>query len=159
MVEDKSVFAPADGKVVGVTTQKHSAEETDEKVLKVSIFMSLFDVHVNRIPVAGKISTVTYHPGKFLAANLDKASEQNERNTVTLETGDNRKVAFVQVAGLIARRIACWVKQGDEVRTGQRFGLIRFGSRLEVFLPVDSEIFTQVGQKVKAGESVIGYLS
>lgn len=158
VVEDKSVFAPADGKVVGVTTQKHSAEETDEKVLKVSIFMSLFDVHVNRIPVAGKISTVTYHPGKFLAANLDKASEQNERNTVTLETGDNRKVAFVQVAGLIARRIACWVKQGDEVRTGQRFGLIRFGSRVDLFLPGDSRVVAVPGQKVRAGETIIGYL-
>jgi phosphatidylserine decarboxylase len=157
-IEEKGVFAPADGKIVQVTLLQNPVEGTEEKVLKVSVFMSLFDVHVDRIPVAGKISTVNYHPGRFLAANMDKASEQNERNTVTLETGDGRKVVFVQVAGLIARRIACWVKQGDEVRTGQRFGLIRFGSRLDIYLPGASRVTAVPGQKVRAGETVIGYL-
>lgn len=155
-IEEKGVFSPADGKIVQIT--QNSDQGTGEKVLKVSVFMSLLDVHVNRIPVAGKISTVTYHPGKFIAANLNKASEQNERNTVTLETGDGRKVAVVQVAGLIARRIACWVNKGDEVRTGQRFGLIRFGSRLDIYLPGASRIIAVPGQKVRAGETIIGYL-
>ena len=157
-VEEKAVLAPADGKLLGVTGLERSAGNPEGKVLKVSIFMSLFDVHVNRIPAAGKIAQVSYHPGKFLAANLDKASEQNERNTVTLETGEGRKVVFVQVAGLIARRIACWVKQGDEVRTGQRFGLIRFGSRVDLFLPADSRVVAVPGEKVRAGETIIGYL-
>lgn len=157
-VEDKGVFSPADGKIVQVAALQNDGQSGEEKVLKVSVFMSLLDVHVNRIPVAGKICTVAYHPGRFLAANLDKASEQNERNTVTLETGDGQKVVFVQVAGLIARRIACWIKQGDEVRTGQRFGLIRFGSRLDIHLPGASRVIAVAGQKVRAGETVIGYL-
>jgi phosphatidylserine decarboxylase len=113
---------------------------------------------VNRIPAAGRVSKVTYHPGKFLAANLDKASEQNERNTVTLETHGGHRIAFVQIAGLIARRIACWINEGDEVEAGQRFGLIRFGSRLDIYLPRDSRITVKPGQKVRAGETTIGYL-
>jgi phosphatidylserine decarboxylase len=158
-VDGKAVFAPADGKILEVTRVNNPTKGVDEEALKVSIFMSLFDVHVNRIPAAGKVSAVTYHPGRFLAANLDKASEQNERNTVSLETHDGRKVVFVQVAGLIARRIACWIRQGDEVRAGQRFGLIRFGSRLDLYMPGDSRVVVVPAQKVKAGETVIGYLS
>jgi phosphatidylserine decarboxylase len=154
----KAVLAPADGKVLEVARVNNPSKGAEE-ALKVSIFMSLFDVHVNRIPAAGKVSAVTYHPGRFLAANLDKASEQNERNTVFLETHEGRKVVFVQVAGLIARRIACWVREGDEVRAGQRFGLIRFGSRLDLYLPADSRVIVVPAQKVKAGETVIGYLS
>jgi len=157
-VQEKAVLAPADGKVLDVTPIESSAEEAGEQAVKISIFMSLFDVHVNRIPTAGKISEIAYHPGKFLAANLDKASEVNERNTVTLQTGDGRKVVFVQVAGLIARRIACWVGQGDAVRAGQRFGLIRFGSRVDLFLPGDSRVVAAPGDKVKAGQTIIGYL-
>lgn len=157
-VEEKGVFAPADGKIVQVTPLQCPPVGTEGQGLKVSVFMSLFDVHVNRIPAAGKISSVTYNPGRFLAANWDKASEQNERNTVTLDTDDGRRIVFVQVAGLIARRIACWVKQGDEVRAGQRFGLIRFGSRLDVHLPGDSRVVVVPGQKVRAGETLIGYL-
>jgi phosphatidylserine decarboxylase len=155
---EKTVFAPADGKILDVTPIEHPVEEAREKQVKISIFMSLFDVHVNRIPAAGKVSDITYHPGKFLAANLDKASEQNERNTVTLRTDDGRKIVLVQVAGLIARRIACWVRQGDEVRAGQRFGLIRFGSRVDLFLPGNSRVVAVPGEKVKAGETIIGYL-
>jgi len=127
--------------------------------IKVSIFMNIFNVHVNRIPFGGTIKKISYHPGKFLSANLDKASEQNENNRVTLETVDSREILVIQIAGLIARRIACWVEKGDNVKTGQRFGLIRFGSRLEVFLPEDSRIVARVRQKVKAGETVIGYLA
>ena len=127
--------------------------------IKVSIFMNIFNVHVNRIPFGGTIKKISYHPGKFLSANLDKASEQNENNRVTLETVDSREILVIQIAGLIARRIACWIEKGDSVKTGQRFGLIRFGSRLEVFLPEDSRIVARVRQKVKAGETVIGYLA
>jgi phosphatidylserine decarboxylase len=159
LVEGKVVVTPADGKILEVTPLQDHADGACTEVLKVSIFMSLFDVHVNRVPAAGRISAVAYHPGRFLAANLDKASEQNERNMITLQTEDGSKVVFVQVAGLIARRIACWVKQGDEVRAGQRFGLIRFGSRLDLYLPGDSKIIATPGQKVRAGETVIGYLS
>jgi phosphatidylserine decarboxylase len=158
-VDEKSVLTPADGRIVEATPSHYPADPKGERAFKVSVFMSVLDVHVNRIPAAGKISEVTYHPGKFLVASLDKASEQNERNAVTLLTHDGRKVVIVQVAGLIARRIACWVKGGDEVRAGQRFGLIRFGSRLDVYLPADSRIMAVPGQKVRAGESMIGYLS
>ena len=157
--EEKSVLSPADGRVVEAAPSEYPSAPRGEKALKVSVFMSVFDVHVNRIPAAGEIEAVNYHPGKFLVASLDKASDQNERNAVTLRTHDGRRVVFVQVAGLIARRIACWVKTGDKVRAGQRFGLIRFGSRLDIYLPADSTVTAAPGQKVRAGESVIGNLS
>ena len=157
-VDERSVLTPADGRIVEVSPAQYPADPKGERAFKVSVFMSVLDVHVNRIPAAGKISEVTYHPGKFLVASLDKASEQNERNALTLETHDGRRVVIVQVAGVIARRIACWVRQGDEVQAGQRFGLIRFGSRLDVYLPADSRITAAPGQRVRAGETVIGYL-
>lgn len=157
--DEKTVLTPADGRIVEAAPAKYPLDPDGERAFKVSVFMSVFDVHVNRTPAAGKISGVTYHPGKFLVASLDKASEQNERNAVTLQTHDGRKVVIVQVAGLIARRIACWVQKGDDVKAGQRFGLIRFGSRLDVYLPADSRISAALGQKVRAGETVIGYLS
>jgi phosphatidylserine decarboxylase len=156
--DEKSVLTPADGRVVEVKPTRGFGNPAGEETLKISVFMSLFDVHVNRIPTAGRISKVTYHPGKFLAANLDKASEHNERNIVNLKTHDGHRIAFVQVAGLIARRIACWIEEGDEVEAGQRFGLIRFGSRLDVYLPGDSRITVRSGQKVRAGETILGYL-
>jgi phosphatidylserine decarboxylase len=120
--------------------------------------MSLFNVHVNRMITNGVVSSIRYHAGRFFSANLDKASEQNERNRVTLETEDGKRLAVVQVAGLVARRIACWVEPGDRVRAGQRFGLIRFGSRLDVYLPEHTQVAVQPGQGVKAGQSVIAYL-
>ena len=131
----------------------------DDKAIRISILMSVFNAHINRIPIAGRISRLAYHPGRFFSANLDKASLHNENNVVTLETDDQKRIILVQIAGLIARRIACWVKAGDYVYTGQRFGLIRFGSRLEVYLPPDTAISVSVGQKVKAGQTVLGYLS
>lgn len=154
--DEKSVFSPADGKIVEAAPAEYPSEPKGQKAFKVSVFMSVFDVHVNRIPAAGRIEAVAYHPGRFLVASLNKASEQNERNAVSLETHDGRRVEVVQVAGLIARRIACWVKEGDAVQAGQRFGLIRFGSRLDVYLPADSRIMAVPGQKVRAGETVIG---
>jgi phosphatidylserine decarboxylase len=157
--EKNAVLTPADGRILEV---KHVAEKDNplgQPSIKVSIFMNVFNVHVNRIPIEGTIKKISYHPGKFLSADLDKASEQNENNRITLETVDDREILVIQIAGLVARRIACWIDKGDIVKTGQRFGLIRFGSRLEVFLPADSKIIAQVQQRVKAGETVIGYLS
>ena len=120
--------------------------------------MSIFNVHVNRIPTSGTIKTITYQPGKFFSANLDKASKHNENNKITLQTPNSRRIVFTQIAGLIARRIACWIDEGDRVVAGQRFGLVRFGSRLEGCLPADTQVTVTLNQKVKAGETIIGYL-
>jgi len=154
-----AVFSPADGRILETRNVIGEDNPPGQSSIKVSIFMNVFNVHVNRIPIEGTIKAVSYHPGKFLSADLDKASEQNENNRITLKTDDSREIMVIQIAGLVARRIACWIQKGDTVKTGQRFGLIRFGSRLEVFLPEDSNIVVQIGQKVKAGETVIGYLS
>ena len=153
--QSEAIVSPADGKVISVSPVDHTPF-FDGSCHKISIFMSVFNVHVNRIPFDGKVKKVGYHPGKFFSANLDKASLQNEHNAVFLETEDGKALCFVQVAGLIARRIICKVQPGDEVRKGQRFGMICFGSRLDVYLPHDVDIKTSVGDKVKAGSSVIG---
>jgi len=155
---EKAVLTPADGKIIAIEKLTSGDNRFTDTAVKLSIFMSLFNAHINRIPIGGRISQLTYHPGKFFSANLDKASLHNENNIVMLETDNREKIVFVQVAGLIARRIVCWVKAGDYVRAGQRFGLIRFGSRLEVYLPPDSTITVRKGEKVKAGQTVIGYL-
>ena len=156
--EKNAVLSPADGRILEVKRVDENDDPLGRPSIKVSIFMNVFNVHVNRIPIEGTIKEISYHPGKFLSADLDKASEQNENNRITLETADSKEILVIQIAGLVARRIACWIDKRDIVKTGQRFGLIRFGSRLEVFLPADSRIVTQVRQKVKAGETVIGYL-
>lgn len=158
-VDKNAVLTPADGKILEVRHFQDSNNPLGEPVVKVSIFMSVFNVHVNRIPLGGTIEKIAYHPGKFFSANLDKASKHNENNMITLKAPNSRKIVFIQIAGLIARRIACWVKEGESVEAGQRFGLIRFGSRLEVYLPGDSKIIVNLNQKVKAGKTVIGYLS
>ncbi len=121
--------------------------------------MNVFNVHVNRVPYDSVVEKIAYHPGKFLSANLDKASMENERNQIMLQTPDGRYIWVVQIAGLIARRIVCWTKEGEHLRKGERFGLIRFGSRVEVFLPVDSKITVKLGDKVTAGQTPLGYLS
>jgi phosphatidylserine decarboxylase len=156
--QERAVLTPADGKVLGAWTLESGENPLGTRAVKVSVFMSLFDVHVNRIPTGGRISRISYRPGAFFAANLDKASDKNEQNAVTLDTHDGKQIVFVQIAGLIARRIACWVREGDEVRAGQRFGLIRFGSRVDVFLPEGSRVEVLPRQKVKAGKTIIGYL-
>ncbi len=155
---EKAVLTPADGKIIAIERLTNGDNRFPDTAVKLSIFMSVFNAHINRIPVGGRISQLIYHPGKFFSANLDKASLHNENNIVMLETDNREKIVFVQVAGLIARRIVCWVKAGDYVKTGQRFGLIRFGSRLEVYLPPDSTITVRKGEKVKAGQTIIGYL-
>ncbi len=152
-----AVISPADGKIVyaGDSPPGRYLEEPGKRV---SVFMSVFDVHVNRAPVSGKVVSVRYHPGKFLAANVEKASLANEQNGVLLETPDGQRVAYVQIAGLIARRVVCDLAPGDVVRAGQRVGLIRFGSRVDILLPATASLSVQVGDRVRAGESVVGVL-
>jgi phosphatidylserine decarboxylase len=130
-----------------------------EALMRVSVFMSVFNCHVNRVPVAGRVSAVAYRAGKFLNASLDKASEDNERNGLCLELADGRRMAVVQIAGLVARRILCWAQVGQVLRTGERFGLIRFGSRLDVYLPAGVAPLVAIGQTMVAGETVIADLS
>jgi phosphatidylserine decarboxylase len=127
----------------------------EKSLTRVSVFMNVFSVHVNRIPVDGEISGLSYRPGSFLNASLDKASELNERQSVRLTTSDGRDVAFVQIAGLVARRIVCHLTNGQKARTGERFGMIRFGSRVDVYLPDGVSPMVCVGQTAVAGETVL----
>ena len=154
-----AVLTPADGTILDIKHFEDGENPLGEPAVKISIFMSVFNVHVNRMPVGGTVEKITYQPGRFFSANLDKASQYNENNRVTLQTSESRKIVVIQIAGLIARRIACWIREKEHVAAGQRFGLIRFGSRLEVFLPVNSTITAQPRQRVKAGQTIIGYLS
>jgi phosphatidylserine decarboxylase len=150
------VLAPADGKIIFVGPafeDRFISKET----LKISIFMSIFNVHVNRIPLSGEVESIHYQRGTFFAANLDKASVENEHNAVVLRTPEGEKIVFVQIAGLVARRIDCWLQRGERVKQGERFGMIRFGSRLDVFVPPNSQPAVSKGQRVKAGESVLCY--
>ena len=152
------LISPADGKVIRIE-EVASDERSGRSFLKISIFMNVFNVHVNRIPYSGEVFAIRYKPGKFLSANLDKASALNERNTVMIRTDDGREIMTVQIAGLIARRIVCWLKESAKVKKGERFGLIRFGSRVEVFLPLGSILLVKTGDKVSAGETPIGELT
>ena len=152
------LISPADGKVIRIE-ETTSEGLSSGSFLKISIFMNVFNVHVNRIPYSGEVVAIRYKPGKFLSANLDKASALNERNTLMIRTAEGREIMTVQIAGLIARRIVCWVKEGAKVKKGERFGLIRFGSRVEVYLPLGSTLLVKVGDKVKAGETPIGELT
>jgi len=155
----KAVLTPADGRILHIRELATQDNPLETPAVQVSIFMSIFDVHVNRMPLGGTVRRVTYRQGKFFSANLDKASAENESNRILLQTPDARNILVIQIAGLIARRIACWISEGDRVEAGQRFGLIRFGSRLEVYLPIGTRITAAPRQRVKAGETVIGYLS
>jgi phosphatidylserine decarboxylase len=150
------VVSPADGRVsaIALTVAPKELGLGEQTRRRVSIFMSVFDGHVNRAPLAGKVRAVIYTPGKFLNAELDKASEGNERNGVVLETA-NGPVGVVQIAGLVARRIACFVAKDEALLAGQRIGLIRFGSRVDVYLPVSANILVAPGQRAIAGETVI----
>ena len=154
-----AILTPADGTIIDIKYLDTDDNPLGESAVKLSIFMSIFSVHVNRAPVCGKIAKIDYHPGKFFSANRDKASELNEKNQITLQTDQGHKIVFVQIAGLVARRIACWIEEGERVKSGQRCGLIRFGSRLDVYVPQNSHIIGKRHQKVKAGETILGYLS
>ena len=159
-VGDDLVVAPADGLVTMIqrvaVPRELFGELGEAPLVRVSMFMSVFDVHINRTPIAGTIRQVVYISGKFLNADLDKASEENERQHFVVEGRDGRKIGFTQIAGLVARRIVGFAKPGDMVATGQRVGLIRFGSRVDVFLPDDVAPQVTLGQRTIAGETVIG---
>ncbi len=151
------LVSPADGVVslIGPAVPPPELGLGPRPMLRVSVFMSVFNCHVNRAPIAGEVTAVSYRPGKFLNASLDKASEDNERNALAIRLDDGRQIAVVQIAGLVARRIVCWVQPGQSLRTGERFGLIRFGSRLDVYLPEGVEPQVALGQTMVGGETVI----
>jgi len=149
--------APADGRILKVE-EVPAGENLTGPFWKISIFMNIFDVHVNRAPCSGTVTAIHYHKGRFLSANLDKASELNEKNTVVIRREEGEDVLVSQIAGLIARRIVCWVGEGVHVERGDRIGMIRFGSRVEVFLPQDAKVSVEAGTRVKAGETIIGWL-
>lgn len=154
---DRAVVSPADGKVI-LAEICDGEEYFNGKCLKVSIFMSIFNVHVNRAPIAGEVRRILYTPGAFFRANLDKSSRENEHNAVFIETEDGIEICVVQIAGLVARRIVCRIQKGDRVLRGQRFGMICFGSRLDLYLPPETEPAVHVGQRVQAGASILGHL-
>ncbi|MCF3593650.1 phosphatidylserine decarboxylase [Rhodobacteraceae bacterium LMO-12] len=155
------IVSPADG-VVSLIEPAAPPPELgmgDTPLTRVSVFMSVFNCHVNRAPISGRIEKMVYRPGKFLNASLDKASEDNERNSLVIAMEDGRKLAVVQIAGLVARRIVPFVREGNSLLTGERFGLIRFGSRLDVYLPEGVEPQVALGQTMIAGESIIADLA
>ncbi len=154
------LVAPADGRVVATSLSTPPPELGlgSEQRWKVSIFLSVLNVHVNRIPIDGVITRIAYHHGAFVSAALDKASELNERNALAIRLADGQEIAVVQIAGLIARRILCDVREGDPVITGQRFGIIRFGSRTDLYLPAGVRPLVEIGQTMIGGETVIGEL-
>ncbi|WP_282608005.1 phosphatidylserine decarboxylase [Pelagibius sp. Alg239-R121] len=155
------VVSPADGLVSAVEPAVPPAElgMGDVSLMRVSIFLSVFDVHVNRVPTDGTITELAYHEGAFLNAAMDKASDLNERQSVRMTTSDGREIAFVQIAGLIARRIICNLTHGQSVRGGERFGLIRFGSRTDIYLPDGVAPMVIVGQRMIGGETIIADLT
>ncbi len=148
------IVSPADGKVVGIDSVEH-VPFIDGPAKRVSIFLSIFDVHINRAPIRGKIEYRHYAPGEFLPAYEPKASIKNEQNTIGIEDSDGYRVVVRQIAGLIARRILCWKNPGDKIERGDRFGLIRFGSRTDLFLPLDARIEVKLGQRVQGGATII----
>jgi phosphatidylserine decarboxylase len=148
--------SPADGRVI-VIKDIYEPTYLKQEVKQISIFLSVFNVHVNRSPVSGTVETVKYNPGKFHVASVDKASLDNEQTAMVISDGKHR-LLVKQIAGLIARRIVCYARPGDSIKTGERYGLIRFGSRVDIFLPKDTEIKVKVGDRVKGAMDVIGVL-
>lgn len=151
------IVAPGDGKIVAID-EEYEPRFLKERSIRLSIFLNIFDVHVNRIPCEGTVEDVVYQPGRFVAANRPDAGLRNEQNALMLRTAGGAKVLCVQVAGLIARRIVCWASPGEVVQRGERFGLIRFGSRMDTFLPLSTVLRVAVGDRVKGGETVLGEL-
>lgn len=151
-----AVLSPADGRVIKV--ERATDPYGEREALLVSVFMNVFNVHSNRSPVDGTVTRVQYFPGSFVNADLDKASAENERNAVVAMTPDGQTVTFVQVAGLIARRILCYVKAGDALHRGQRYGFIRFGSRVDVYLPLSASVKVAIGDKVSATTTILAQL-
>lgn len=154
---DEQVICPADGKVV-VIEETEETEFLKDKRIQISVFMSPINVHVNRYPISGKVILSKYHPGKFLVAWHPKSSTENERTTIVVKNSSGVSVLFRQIAGALARRIVCYSKEGDEVVQGEQFGFIKFGSRVDVFLPLGTEINVELNQKVKGGVTVLAHL-
>jgi phosphatidylserine decarboxylase len=161
---EKLIVAPADGLITMIVKVPPPPELrgadalADGEYTRVSIFMSVFDVHINRTPIAGRVKRVAYVPGKFVNADLDKASEDNERQHLLIENSDGVRIGFTQIAGLVARRILTFVREGDTVEAGQRVGLIRFGSRVDVYLPAEAAPRVALGQRAIAGETILGII-
>lgn len=151
-----AVLSPCDGRVIKV--ERAQDPYAQREAILVSVFMNVFNVHSNRSPLDGTVEKVQYFPGRFVNADLDKASTENERNAVVLKTGDGQTVTFVQVAGLIARRILCYIKVGDVLTKGQRYGFIRFGSRVDVYLPLTATVKVAIGDKVSATTTILAKL-
>ena len=160
-LRDGLVISPADGVVsmIGPAIPPEELGLGPAAMTRISVFMNVFNCHVNRLPIAGTIMKVAYRPGKFLNASLDKASVDNERNALAIRLPDGRDYAVVQIAGLVARRIVCDVKAGQTLRTGERFGMIRFGSRLDIYLPAGVQPIIALGQSALAGETVLADLA
>lgn len=154
------IISPADGKICLIDKAKPPKEllMDSKEMFRICVFMNVFNVHVNRSPVKGTIREIVYKKGQFLNASLDKASEKNERNSLIIETDDNKEIIVTQIAGLIARRILSFVNNKDKIDVGERFGLIRFGSRVDIYLPEGSKAAVKIGDTVKAGETIIGSL-
>jgi len=155
--ESKYILAPADGKIVELTTSQNPFEGNCNSMYRISIFMSIFDVHVNRAPFAGIVEEIRYSEGKFLSAHLEKSYLENEKNWITIKTHFGEKLYLTQIAGIIARRISCWVRKGKEVERGERIGMIRFGSRVDLYLPQKVKLMVTKGKRVKAGKSILAY--
>jgi phosphatidylserine decarboxylase len=151
---ESDILSPADGRVIEIR-RVPSVRFTDKPAMKIGIFMSIFDVHVNRIPISGTIEGIYYRKGRFMAANLGQASEENEQNWLWIRSDSSADIVITQVAGLIARRIVCWPEPGDRVVRAERFGMIRFGSRMDVYVPENSEVLVSEGMHVFAGETVL----
>lgn len=154
---ENNLVSPADGKVIKAELVK-DVRFSDDEVMMISIFMNVFNVHVNRVPVSGNVTRVQYVPGTFLAADNAQAHLKNEYCAITMTDVNNHEITFVQIAGLVARRIVCWLEPGDTISRGKRFGLIRFGSRVDIYLPRDSQVTVRLGQKVAGGETIIAQL-
>lgn len=158
---ERLIVSPADG-IVSLIEQAVPPAElgmSDAPLTRVSVFMNVFNCHVNRAPIGGEVKSIAYRPGKFFNASLDKASADNERNSLCIEMADGRQIAVVQIAGLVARRIVCFTKIGASLKTGERFGLIRFGSRVDVYLPDGVHPMVNLGQTMVAGETVLADLT
>ena len=155
--EEGAVLSPADGEIISIDTVQEE-RFLKEKAVRIAVFMNVFNVHVNRAPYSGTVRRISWHPGKFFAANAEKASLENEQNAILLETDKGKKILFIQIAGLIARRIICYAKEGDRLVKGERCGIIKFGSRVDIYLPQETRILVKLKEKVKAGATTIGML-
>jgi phosphatidylserine decarboxylase len=158
------IISPADGIISSITPARLPREladddTADKQYTRVSVFLNVFNVHVSRAPIGGRITEIEYHHGKFLNAGLDKASDENERNSMLIETADGTKIGVVQIAGLVARRIICDAREDDIIKTGERYGIIRFGSRMDVYIPEGVAINVAVGQMAIGGETVLADLA